>query len=279
MDNRVLIDFLGHFNPPELDKITSPEGLIHYQQVLQLEYRRFIERIRKNCDLYSIKGSSPDFYLKGLKAKLKDHKDELFDVRGDNVIYRHNKTTIVIPCQKGDLLSEASNLQYTYFSKAYDFLTSLLSDSGEMNSQRIKSPEKKQRFHYGFTVKNPNNLPRAYDLLNKKDQKLIFTNVLYSIFEKNFTGKQTKNKITWIESENCLHYFIDGIYGKPGGYGIGIEIEEGGQWEKAAQVFEKEDGFPFDSEDLSHAARKPTESQIKALNAIILQMNKPTKKQ
>jgi hypothetical protein len=106
---------------------------------------------------------------------------------------------------------------------------------------------------------------------------LLFDTYGKNNFERNFTGKTIRQKITWLESENCLHYFIDGIAGNHPDQGTGIEEEEA-IWIKASQIFEKEGGLSFDSDSLSHANRKPTVKQIENLKDIITQFNKQPKR-
>jgi hypothetical protein len=194
-----------------------------------------------------------------------------------------DNSIIINPVQVGNLLSEACNYQYTYLQRAIDYVKEQLAVISSPASFEKKpiignfSGGTPQRV-YGFKIKNPKNLYSAWRLLRNDENKFITKRVTYDTFERNFIGKTITQKITWSESENCLHYFIDGIAGNLEGYGIGIEKEEGGKWIKASQVFEKEDGSSFDSEVLSHANRKPSKNQIERLNPIIIQMNKPSKK-
>jgi hypothetical protein len=130
---------------------------------------------------------------------------------------------------------------------------------------------------YGFRIKNQNNLLGAWRLLRNRKNKYISLGTSNDVFERNFTGKKVTKKIIWEGTDKCLHYFIDGIYGRRGNYGLGVEKEDGGQWKKASYCFIKEDGSRFDSGNLSRTKNPPTRDMEK-LNTIITQMNKQPKK-
>ena len=130
---------------------------------------------------------------------------------------------------------------------------------------------------FGFKIRNETNLNGAWLLLRNKKNKFIHVSNTYNTFKRNFTGKIVTKRIIWIGSDNSLHYFIDGIYGKSGSYGIGVEVEAGGQWKKASDCFIKKDGSYYDSENLSRK-KPPKEADIHNLIPIITQMNKQPKK-
>ena len=126
----------------------------------------------------------------------------------------------------------------------------------------------------GFRTKNPTNLLTAWRLLRNKNYGFILRDKDYDTFVNNFTGKRIKKMITWIAFDKCLHYFINGIYGKLGNYGLGVEIEEDGQWNKASDCFCREDGSSYEPGNLSRTKDPTNKEQIDKLKIVIAQMNK-----
>ena len=281
MDESFLNEFISYFPPPDILLLELKEGSQKYHNSLQAGYKSFVERLRNNCYEYTRRGESPNHFLIGIKAKIKDHKDYLFEEQGSVLCSRFDNALIVVPKQNGILLSEACNLQNIYLQKAIDHLNEQLNVSSSLFVQK-KEPLRKSYNREinsrvnGFRIINQRNLYGAWELLKSDEHKFISDTVTSNNFERNFTGKTIRQRITWIESANCLHYFIDGIAGNHKDQGTGIEKEDD-IWIKASFVFEKEDKTPYNSHQLSHANRKPTDLQKGKLDQIIRQMNRQHK--
>jgi hypothetical protein len=282
MDYKVLDDFIVNFNPNNVLDLESFEKLGSYREMLNNRYASFIERVTNNYFELSENEKNSSYYLINLIEKLRNRKELLFGIENDIIFYRYKKSLTVEPVQKGDLYSEASNIQYYYLNKAIDYLTEQrsviitpYSTQTEFTSENKK--EVVRRETVGFRIRNTNNLPRAFYLLRNAENKFISTDVTLSTFTRNFTGRHINRKIIWTESDKCLHYFIDGIYGKLGNYGLGVEEEDDGQWNKASDCFCKKDGSPYDSGNLSRT-KDPSKAQKEKLNIIIAQINKQPKK-
>ena len=281
MDENVLNDFISNF-PPSINLVLeTTESFQEYKKLIRTAYWEFVKRISDNCNIYTLKGVIPNHYLIGLKEKITEHKEEyLFEERESIIYSRFDDAIIIKPVQKGNLLSEACSYQYIYLQKAIDHLNEQLNVSSSLFVQK-KEPLRKsynREIHSrvnGFRIINQRNLFRTWEMLKSDEHKFI--SVTSNNFERNFTGKTIRQRIIWLESENCLHYFIDGIAGNHPDQGTGIEEEEA-IWIKASQIFEKEGGLSFDSDSLSHANRKPTVKQIENLNDIITQFNKQPKR-
>lgn len=277
MDDNVINDFIVIFNPFSVIDLESFEKMESYKETLNKFYARFIERVDKNYFELSDDEKNANYYLRKVVEKLENHRDLLF-VKEDNIItYFYKKSITVIPILKGNVNSEASNAQYYYLNKAIDHFNKQLSGT---TSEPISQKNQEQQIikeALGFRIKNETNLLGAWRLLTKN--KFIANDPRsYEIFERNFTGQKILHKIKWIKSDKCLHYFIDGIYGKPGNYGLGVDIEPNGQWEKTADCFCKKDGTSYDPGNLSRTKNPSDQTLIDKLCSVIAQINKQPKK-
>ncbi len=277
MDEDVLNNFLRNFPHSNSLVFESREALQNYVELLRNSFITFIEKIRIQCYDYQSRGDRPDYYLIGIRGKIENHKNYLFEKRGKGFNSVYNNILNALPIQNGRLLFKARLYQKKYLQKAIDYLNSQIQVSLPASPREMKPLKKSviesHSVSNGFKIFNERNLSRAWELLTSDNHKFISDTVTYNNFERNFTGKTIRKRITWIESENCLHYFIDGISGNHSDQGSGIEKEDA-IWIKAAQVFEKENGSPFNSENLSHATRKPNGKQIENLNRIIAIINR-----
>lgn len=281
MDDQVINDFISAFDLDNVLALESFEKLGIYREFLNKRYAKFIERVDNNYFELSGNDKNSNYFLQKVIEKLNNHKDLLFVTENDITYYFYERSIIVIPIQKGNVHSEASNLQYYYLTKAIDHFTKQLS-AAEIISSTKKNLQKEdiKREAYGFKIKNPTILLGAWRLLRNNENKFIPQDITYEVFLNNFTGKKIKKKIMWISSDRCLHYFIDGIYGNTKEtYGLGVEIEEDGQWNKASDCFCKIDNSSYDHGNLSRTKNPSNKKQIDILNIIIGQMIKqPPKK-
>ena len=102
MDNKVINDFIGVFNPFNVIDIESLEKVESYKRDLNRFYAQFVERIDNNYFELSEIGTDSKYYLRKVIEKLKNHKEILFNTQEENVIYEYDKFIIVDPVQKGD---------------------------------------------------------------------------------------------------------------------------------------------------------------------------------
>ncbi len=114
MDDTVIFNFISAINPSVILDLDSEEKLGSYKELLNERYTDFIERVRNNYYELSEKDNNPIYYLRDVIEKLREHNSFLFEPRKGKVFYRSQKSLIVFPVQKGNLKSEAGNLQYYY---------------------------------------------------------------------------------------------------------------------------------------------------------------------
>lgn len=278
MDITVIDDFIKILSPGNVLDLCTREKMEFYTVSINKCYADFIARVDNNYFELSANVHNSNYYLRKVVAKLRNHYDLLFEVDGETIYYRYEKSVIVVPVQKGNIRSEASNLQYYYLKNAIDHFNKQLSETqasfiSQGNLDRgIISKQEIKREALGFRIKNPRNLLSAWRLL--RENGFISNEVIYDLFENNFTGKRIKKKIIWVSIDKCLHYFINGIYGVKDKYGLGVEIEEDGQWNKASDCFCGGDGSSYDPGNLSRTKDPTNKGQIDNLNIIIARINR-----
>jgi hypothetical protein len=235
------------------------------QQKLKTYYEAIAAEARLNYTELHSKGEEAELYFDGLIEKAKGLKDLIYEDTPDGPYLKVEKIYLKScgypeadhSLMIYDKLEDVKKIFKKYYEKS-------------KNEELLSGNEK------GFVTKREYNLPRVFDLL--KSDGFIAHDEEERIFVRNFTGEKITKKVRWIKSENCLHYFIDGIYGVKPNYGIGVKEEEDGQWKKTIQVFEKKNKSSFSHEQLSHASRKPGKKYLEKLNLIIPLFNRPPKK-
>jgi len=246
-------------NPIE-DLIKEHENIKNLRTLLEIHSNNVRVEILANCRAYNSLEKKKN-YLNLIHSKLRGLQKTIFTI-SDNI-------------SKEDPSIKRNKLYKLFIQEVCRVLDDLKPFVSTMTGVLVKENirEEIRSEVFGFKIRNQTNLLRAWRLLKNKENEFISSKVTGETFERNFTGKKIIKKIIWKGSDKSLHYFIDGIYGKLGTYGIGVEKVEGGQWEKASDCFCKEDGSFYEPGNLSRTKDPPKKDKEK-LDIIINQMNK-----
>lgn len=273
----------------DLIQIPIEEQVLKYETVpaefirrLNNCYEKIVPENRDNLILIGDDIKWRNEFLQGLINKIENIEDSIFNTSEEPLKYcglngdqsydlkRSGTTPEKFAYHIFRIIQKLKNL----------FNSSKISPKIDQSSIQKQTPSSgtkvtKTNISTGYQIKNRYNLDPVWQLLKKNE--FIDASVNYNNFERAFTRKRITNKILWKKSDESLHFFIDGFYGSHGNYGIGVEIEDGGQWKKAAECFIKKSGISYNPRFLSRK-KKPSKKDEKMLIPIIAQMNKPSKK-
>lgn len=270
---------------PLVNTIKSYYPIEEFEKHLQILYESIVAEARGNFQDYQRENENHSIFFDGLLEKItelrgrifKEEPNGIYHIRENVQINNTDSFEAIYATLIYKEVNKITKLFKTYADKTYSQLRFPYNIAAEQSTETI-SYHQNEVNETGFKAKNPRNLYRVWEALRNKDNNFISSEVTFNNFERAFIGFEVKTKIVWSANDKCLHYFIDGIYGKPPNYGIGVEeLEKGkGQWKKASGIFIKKDGAFYNPENLSRT-KDPLKVQKDKLSPIITQLNKPPK--
>lgn len=273
--------FIDYVDKPLIDLLReNNESVSQFQKSLRDRSYRIRGEISNETISQNFNHSNFVLDLKRVIGKIERFEKDRFHNIKNVIHYRYDNINIIVN-KDGARVPQFVFFIYDYCQEIKKILNDSINDIGQQLKQENFNIENSKTLilkePYGFKIKNENNLNGAWLLLRNKKNKFIDPSVTYPTFRRNFTRKRITSRIIWTGSDNSLHFFIDGIYGTNKNYGLGVEKEDGGQWEKASECFVKKNGKTYNPKNLSRT-KDPTDKDKEKLTPIISNMNKLPKK-